>query len=182
MQLKDLINKCCQKDEKAQKLLFELFSPKVMTVCRRYSSTNEDAREYFQECFYQILMSIKNFDPDQGEFEGWMYKLCYYTILKLRKNEVKFFDLNHEQIETDEDNQNEFPVSEEALISEIQKLPEGYRLVLNLYAFEGLSHKEISLCLNITESTSRSQFARAKSLLKKRLSNHNRLQYVSRSI
>lgn len=153
-----------------------------MTVCRRYASNTEEAKELFQECFYQILTCVNKYDSEKGVFEAWLYKLCYYTILGQRKNKIQFYELNTTVLEVEQDEKPEYPISEEELIAEIQNLPEGYRVVLNLYAFEGLTHDEISDCLGITPSTSRSQLTRARATLKKRIKNSKKLRYATKSI
>lgn len=177
-----IIELCCKKDPKAQRALFEQFSGKVMTVCRRYANSKEEARELSQECFYQVLTCIDKYNSAKGEFEAWLYKLCYYTILGQKKKHIKFYELHPSQMEEMEESTNNYPVSGDEVIAEIQKLPEGYRMVLNLYIFEGLTHDEISDVLGISPSTSRSQLTRARTLLKKRLVNQNPHHYVSRSI
>lgn len=135
-----------------------------------------------QECFYQILKCIKKYDPAKGEFEAWLYKLCYYTILNQKKKHIKFYELHTSHIKVEKEETDDYPISGEELIAHIQQLPEGYRMVLNLFVFEGLSHDEIADVLDITASTSRSQLTRAKALLKKRLMNKNPKRYVSRSV
>ena len=153
-----------------------------MTVCRRYASSHDEAKELFQECFYQILTCVNKYDSGKGVFEAWLYKLCYYTILGQRKKNIKFYELNTSVLEVEEDEKPDYPISEEDLISEIQRLPEGYRMILNLYAFEGLTHDEIADCLGITASTSRSQLTRARATLKKRIKNNKKMRYATKSI
>lgn len=182
MHLDEIIERSCKNDPAGQRALFNMFAGKVMTVCRRYSNNVEDAREMSQECFYQVLTCIEKYDSSKGEFEGWLYKLCYYTILNIKKKSIKFYELNSSVLEVQDEEPEEYPISTETLLSEIQKLPEGYKLILNLYVFEGLTHDEIADVLEISASTSRSQLARARALLKKRLLNHNSVRYASRSI
>jgi len=158
-----------------------MISPKVMTVCKRYARDMEEARELFQECFYQLLTSLGKYDDRKGEFEGWVYRLCYYTIIKEKKNNIRFFELTTDVVEEESGDTADYPVTSEQLINEIQKLPEGYRMVLNLFVFEGLTHEEVAGCLGIGVSTSRSQLARARAILKKRLNNKNK-RYATRSI
>lgn len=129
-----------------------------------------------------MLTSLEKFDDRKGEFEGWVYRLCYYTIIKEKKNNIRFFELTTDVADVRDEDHFEFPITSEQLIKEIQKLPEGYRMVLNLFVFEGLTHEEVAGCLGIAVSTSRSQLARARAILKKRLNQNKNRQYASRSI
>lgn len=163
-------------------MIFERGAPKVMSVCRRYSSSKEESKDLFQECFYQILKSLHRYDPRKGEFEGWLFQVSYYTILNIKKSQVKFFELNHALLEVEPEINYDAPVDSQRVMKLIQDLPEGYRMVLNMFVFEGLTHEEIADELGIAISTSRSQLARARALLKKTLSQNNSKKYVTGSI
>jgi RNA polymerase sigma-70 factor (ECF subfamily) len=145
---------------------------KIYTMCRRYCDCDERAKDYTQECFLEVFINLKKFDPNKGELAGWIYVVSRNHVLKLIKKEKRLGlyhadDLSY--IPDDVVEEEDVKIEPERLIAEIQDLPDGYRNVLNLYVFEGKSHKEIGRILGISSSTSRSQFSRAKNLLKARL-------------
>lgn len=153
---------------RAEKELFFRFAPKLMTICRRYAISDDDAKDYLQESFLQIYGKIEQYDFEKGEFEGWIYRVCTNTVLQiLRKNKRDTPVIYMDQLPENGIQEEEFDeLPTEELITAIQQLPDGYRNVVNLYIFEKWSHKQISEKLDITESSSRSQLTRAKQLLK----------------
>lgn len=172
MSTPDLV-KCCQrKDRAAEKALFLRFAPKVLTICRRYARSDAQAQDYLQECFLQIFKQLGKYDAQRGEFSGWLYRVATNTILQqLRRSKRQPQLLYLEELpEVEDDDLLALPdTSSEQLMRAIQQLPDGYREVLNLYVFEGWTHREIADTLGITPSASRSQLARAKQYLKKKL-------------
>ena len=163
-----LINGCRKGDRLAQKELYERYSRKMMGVCLRYVNDRETARDLLQDGFVKVFTSMDSYSGI-GSFEGWMRKIFVNCALEyLRKSDVL-------RESTDLDNTAELIQPDASAISNMsaaevmQELPAGFRTVFNLFAIEGYSHKEISDMLNITESTSRSQFTRAKQMLQKRI-------------
>lgn len=173
--LEHIIAGCLKNNPSAQRKLFDHYAPILLGICFRYSSCKDDAEEILQQAFIKIFSKLETFEH-QGSFEGWMKRITVNTALN-------FVNRSQRTLFTEEVNEVEIAFGDEpdeALIREmenerlfrcISQLPDGYRLVINLFAIEGLSHKEIGEKLGITESTSRSQFARAKSALKKLLEN-----------
>lgn len=142
-----------------------------MGVCLRYVNDRETARDLLQDGFVKIFTSIDSYSGN-GSFEGWMRKIFVNCALEyLRKSDVlrEAADLDHsaELITPESSVVSEMSAAE--LMKLVQELPAGFRAVFNLFAIEGYSHKEISDMLDITESTSRSQFTRAKQLLQRRI-------------
>lgn len=167
---KALVKKCIRKDPAAQKELYQRFSPALMAVCYRYAPDRDAAEDMLQEGFIKIYQKLDRYNF-KGSLEGWMRRIVVNTAIDiLRKNK-------HQQKETDIEDAYGEEVSDDAidsleleyLFNLIQNLPDGYRVVFNMYAVEGYSHKEIGMKLGISESTSRSQYTRARSLLKKRM-------------
>lgn len=166
-----LIEGCRKGERLAQKQLYETYSRKMMGVCLRYVNDRETARDLLQDGFAKVFTSMDSYSG-AGSFEGWMRKIFVNCALEyLRKSDVLCES-------TDLDNTAELVQSDSSVISNmsaaelmklVQELPAGFRTVFNLFAIEGYSHKEISDMLNITESTSRSQFTRAKQMLQKRI-------------
>lgn len=168
----NLIRLCLKNDRKAQKSLYDQYSRKMMGVCMRYAGDSEGAKDMLQDGFIRVFSNLSAFQFN-GSFEGWMRRIIVNTCLEhLRKNDIlqntEDLDQPHHQIP-----ESEYSVLEEMsaqdLLKIIAELPDGFRIVFNMYVIEGYSHKEIGEALNITESTSRSQLTRAKQLLQKRL-------------
>ncbi len=166
--LLSLINACIHRSESSEKKFYLMMSPRVMAICRRYSNSKFEAEDYFQECFILLFKKLSNYDPTKGEFIFWMNKLCVNAILQCKRKSLKF---NFREIldETlhDPDAVEINDIEEINYSALIEKLPDGYRTILNLYYFEQYSHTEISKLLSIAETTSRSQLSRAKLFLKK---------------
>ena len=168
----NIIEGCKKQNPEFQKELVLRYSGLLMTVSRRYSSDAESAKDILQESLIKIIKSISSYeDKDRGTFEAWMRRITINTALKYFdkssfKNEVYVLD---DVRENDTIPDIYAQLGAEELIELINKLPNGFREVFNLFAIEGYSHKEIAELLGITESTSRSQLTRARSLLKKQL-------------
>lgn len=167
---RELVIKCQQCDRAAQQSLYQRYAPELLAVCFRYSKSRDEAEDILQDGFVKIFQKIGNYEF-QGSFEGWMRRIVVNTAIDhIRRNKKR-------QMETDIEDAREVYVSEDALgqleleylYEIIQDLPPGYQLVFNLYAIEGYSHKEIGERMGITESTSRSQYTRARSLLMKKI-------------
>jgi RNA polymerase sigma-70 factor (ECF subfamily) len=164
----ELILQGCQKnDPAAQQLLYQRYSPKMLSVCYRYAKSREDAEDMLQEGFVKVFMQVNRYEH-RGSLEGWILRVIVHTCINHLKKYKKFNDVVDlayaSNLMIREDN---IPgiVQAKQIVECIRSLPIGYRTVLNLYAIEGYSHKEIGSMLEIEESTSRSQYTRAKNLL-----------------
>ncbi len=158
---------CLQNDPSAQRELYNRYSPKMLSVCYRFGQNREDAEDMLQEGFIKIFTQIHTFQ-NKGAFEGWIRRIIVHTCINFLKKNKKFnenIDLEHAgYLEVKEETMPSIMQARQ-IIECIRLLPLGYRTVLNLYALEGYSHKEIGEMLDIEESTSRSQFTRAKAML-----------------
>ena len=166
-----LIEGCRKGDRLAQKELYERYSRKMMGVCLRYVNDRETARDLLQDGIVKVFTSMDSY-LGAGSFEGWMRKIFVNCALEyLRKSDVlrESTDLDNTAELIQPDSSVISSMSAAELMQLVQELPTGFRTVFNLFAIEGYSHKEISEMLNITESTSRSQFTRAKQMLQKRI-------------
>ena len=157
-----LIEGCRKGERRAQKELYDAYSRKMMGVC---------LRDLLQDGFVKIFTSMDSY-TGSGSFEGWMRKIFVNCALEyLRKSDVlrEATDLDNtaELIQPDSSAISDMSAAE--LMNLVKELPVGFRTVFNMFAIEGYSHKEISEMLNITESTSRSQYTRAKQLLQRRI-------------
>lgn len=163
----EMIQGCILNNATAQQLLYDKYSPKMLAVCYRYARNKDDAEDILQDGFIKVFNNIKQFRND-GSLEGWIRKTVVHTCINVIKKNKKFnesVDIEHAQ--SLKANVDDIPAVMQAkqIIDCIRLLPLGYRTVLNLYAIEGFAHKEIGLMLDIEESTSRSQYTRAKVLL-----------------
>lgn len=173
-----MLKGCMHKEASAQQELYTRYSPKMLSVCYRYAKSREDAEDMLQEGFIKVFTQIHQFQQ-RGALEGWIRKIMVHTCINNLKKNKKFTE------SVDIIHANGLLVREESVPSIVQAkqvvecirlLPIGYRTVLNLYAIEGYSHKEIAMMLDIEESTSRSQYTRAKAMLEDILVKKNILQ------
>lgn len=170
-----ILRGCLDNDSVAQKELYRRYSPKMLGVCYRFSNTREDAEDMLQEGFIKVFSQIHTF-RHQGAFEGWVRRIVVHTCINHLKKNKKFndsLDIAHAGgLSTHEDAIPSLVQAKE-LVECIRLLPIGYRTVLNLYALEGFAHKEIASILDIEESTSRSQYTRARQMLEEILIKKN---------
>ncbi len=170
--LSQIISKCKTYDKKAQKELYEVYSPVLFGICLRYSKSEAEAEDILQEGFVKILTKINDF-MGKGSFEGWMKKIMVNTAITHYYKNKKYnetYDIdNVKGSNADFYFFGEEDFTHEELFDVIDDLPEGYRIVFNLYAVEGYKHKEIAEMLEITESTSKSQYLRAKEKIRQKL-------------
>jgi len=166
--MEQLIGRLKKGDRKAQKELYDKYSKIFYVICLRYAANTDEANDLLQEGFIKIFLKIKQYSG-RGSFEGWMKKIIVNNAInnyhKTRKQRYKEDIDNLYNLESDDKYYEDTDFTYEELITLIQKLPKGYRTIFNLYAIEGYKHKEISEMLNISESTSKSQYHRAKKIL-----------------
>lgn len=163
-----LVNECVSGNAKAQRLLFERYSAKMLGVAIRYIKDKERAEDVLQDAFIKVFKNLKKIKHD-GSLEGWIRRIVVNTALdQLRKNKKRQgnVELDDSFIEIASNSFTEERLQAESLLKIVQQLPDGYRTVFNLFAIEGYSHKEIAKKLNISENTSKSQYSRAKSVLR----------------
>jgi RNA polymerase sigma-70 factor (ECF subfamily) len=166
-----LIAKAISGDERAFKEIYDLLSGKMYSLCLRYAGNSTDANDMFQEAFLRVYKALGSY-RGVGAFEGWVRKIFVNTCLDHLKNRQK---LLYSELTTlvEETNVTDLggieKLSNQELMKIIQKLPNGYRLEVNLYLVEGYSHKEIAEMLGIAEGTSKSQLSRARLLLQKEI-------------
>jgi RNA polymerase sigma factor (sigma-70 family) len=162
-----IIAGCIHNDAIAQRELYNKYSSKMLSVCYRFAQNKDDAEDMLQEGLIKVFTQIHTFQ-NKGVFEGWIRRIMVHTCINFLKKYKKFNE------NVDIAYASNLYVKEETLpsimqgrqvIDCIRLLPIGYRTVLNLYAIEGYSHREIGDMLDIEESTSRSQYARAKAML-----------------
>lgn len=170
-----LLQGCLQNQPTAQKVLYQRYSPKMLSVCYRFAHNREDAEDMLQEGFIKVFGQIHTFRA-QGAFEGWVRRIMVHTCINHLKRNKRFNEsLDIAQAAGLQVREETVPsiVQAKEVVECIRLLPVGYRTVLNLYAIEGYSHKEIATVLDIEESTSRSQYTRARQMLEEILVRKN---------
>lgn len=166
----ELIEGCRRNDRAAQKALFDRMAPKMLSVCRRYVRDKMEAEDVLVVSFTKVFERIGQFKAD-GSFEGWVRRIVVNESLTyLRRNKGMYLETDLDTAERESETAlTDTALEAEDLMKLIQELPEGYRMVFNLYAIDGFSHKEIAEQIGITESTSKSQLSRARMHLQARL-------------
>lgn len=169
--IESLIEKCRAGERKAQELLYKQFASKMMGVCLRYATDRMEAEDMLQNGFIRVFQKINDYRGD-GSFEGWVRRIMVHCSIEYYRKHHKLLQLVEEG-----DSEIEYPVNPTAsanlnakdLMRLVQELSPSYRMVFNLYAIEGYSHKEISAMVGITEGASKSQLSRARSILKEQI-------------
>ena len=161
-----MITGCLQNNPAAQRELYSRFAPKMLSVCYRFGQNREDAEDMLQEGFIKVFTQIHTFQ-NRGAFEGWIRRIIVHTCINILKKNKKFNESVDIEHAAEASVRESVPgiMQAKQVVECIRLLPLGYRTVLNLYAIEGYSHREISEVLDIEESTSRSQYTRAKNML-----------------
>jgi RNA polymerase sigma-70 factor (ECF subfamily) len=168
METANLIRRCLKGDARAQQALYEHYLPYVLTIVRRFGIAEAEQADLIQEVFVAVFQGLDRFDTRKGDLHQWIRGLAVHKIIAHQQKRKRFrpeeLSLNHEQQLTTRIDLRELEA--EYLLKLIAQLPPGYRTVFNLYVVEGYSHQEISQLLGISETGSRSQLSRAKSLLR----------------
>ena len=170
---KELIDLAIDNNRQAQKQIYDQYSPKMLGVCRKYISDIHHAEDIMLTGFMKVFTHLKKFEH-KGSFEGWIRRIMIYEcidFIRANKNQII-----HQNTEDNNLSQNESAYEmEEFSIDDIQhlidNLPDGYKMVFNLFAIEGYSHQEIAQQLQISENTSKTQYLRARAYLKNRIEN-----------
>jgi RNA polymerase sigma-70 factor (ECF subfamily) len=165
-----MVHALAKGNKQVLKHIYNEYSGLFFTIARRYARSSQEAEDMVQESFVQIYRKAHTFSFN-GSFEGWMKRVVVNKCLTvLKKKSLDMSDSLEEETQAKTAIQESWVVesmSAEAIIDAMQELPEGARVVLNLYVLDGFSHKEISERLGITESASRSQLTKARAKLKK---------------
>jgi RNA polymerase sigma factor (sigma-70 family) len=174
-EIKNIINGCLKGDRKDQELLYRRFAARLYAVCLQYSGNDEEARDILQEGFIKIYDNLRHY-KFEGSFEGWVRRIMVNTALEKYRSKHSLYrvddiDLIPEQ-DAEPDNEDYAGLEARDLMDIIRELPPRYRIVFNLFAIEGYSHKEISDMMNISEGTSKSNLSRARVILQRRVSSY----------
>ncbi|MBC7651267.1 MAG: sigma-70 family RNA polymerase sigma factor [Deinococcales bacterium] len=161
----ELIKGCVNDNTICQRVLFDKYAGKFMSICLRYANDTMEAEDILQEGFVRIFKHINQF-KFEGSFEGWMRRIVVNVALKqLQKKRLHFSEIKESNNDPQLPSYAYSSLGQEELIKLINQLPNGYRIVFNLNVIEGYSHDEIAGMLNIQASTSRSQLVKARKML-----------------
>jgi RNA polymerase sigma factor (sigma-70 family) len=165
----ELIDGCRRGTRSFQKALYELYCRKMLVVCLRYSRTTAEAEDILQEGFIKVFQGIKNF-RQESKLETWITRIMVNTALNFQRKKLYLFPMvDIQEIDLPENEVSISGIHFTQLLEMIQTLPQGCQIVFNLFAIEGYNHKEIGELLGISEGTSKSQYARARSLMQAKL-------------
>lgn len=159
---------CIAGDRKSQKELYDCFSAKMFAICLRYAKNQMDAEDILQEGFVKLYKNLDRF-RGEGSFDGWVRRIFVNTAIEhIRKNKLNNSEINDtiENVVKDTEANALDNLFRKDLLKTTNGLSDGYKTVFSMYAVEGYSHKEIADQLGISESTSKSQFSRAKAILR----------------
>ncbi len=173
---REIIQGCKKQRPACQRELVLRYSSMLLGICQRYLGQRDNARDVLQEAFIQIFRYLPSYQAT-GSFEGWMKRIVVTTALQHLRKSYRHREQTQEELPdqafVDPAVYNQLAAAE--LVGIIRNLPDGFRVVFNLYAIEGYSHQEIAQMLEISESTSRSQLARARKWLQKRINRQKKI-------
>jgi len=170
----ELIHGCRKGDRRAQQMLFNRLSPRMFGVCMRYCSSREDAEDLLHDGFVKVFEKIASF-KGQSALETWMTRVFVneaISRIRKRKSRGEWFSLDEDTEIADSQEEEEEPQTAwdaDTVMQAVASLPDKYRIIINLYAIEQRSHKEISELLGIAEGASKSQLSRARAMLREAL-------------
>jgi len=174
----ELIKRCNKGDRKAQKALFEEYSKKMYPVCMRYARNSEDADDILQEAFVKVFKNLKKFRKESSLYY-WIKRIVINTALNYQRSKLYLYPMVDVQdlhgLAEKEVTLSNYHLKD--LLKLLQSLPDGCRVIFNLYALEGYQHKEIAEMMGISVGTSKSQYARAKMLLREMITDLENNQY-----
>ncbi|MDY0201968.1 MAG: RNA polymerase sigma factor [Tenuifilaceae bacterium] len=165
----ELLKGCLENDRRLQKQLYQKYFKVMFQICLSYSGDRTEAKDIMQDAFIKVFTNLEKFDP-ANSLEGWIRRIVTNTAIDYFRKRKRLVFLDEFPDEPDEEERGTYTFQEltnDVILYHIKKLPDGARVVFNLFAVEGLKHKEIAEKLNITEGTSKSQYKRARNLLKK---------------
>jgi RNA polymerase sigma-70 factor (ECF subfamily) len=170
LQDEDLIKGCAKGDRASQKALYDRYCRKMMPICQRYAKSDQEAEDILQEGFVKVFSNISKFRAE-AQLATWITRIMINTALNAQRSKMYMLPMvdveEGHAVQQDDVLLSHFHLSE--LLKLIQSLPDGCRVVFNLFAMEGYSHKEISDALGISVGTSKSQYNRAKNLLREKI-------------
>lgn len=174
MKIEEIIKLCIKNDRTAQNELFRKYKDTLFFISLKYCRNEVDAEDNLHDAFITIFQKIKTY-KNKGSFEGWMKRITIYKAIdKYKFKKPENIEINNDLLEEAVETEEELDILLNEILKLIQDLPDQYRLVFNLYQMDGFSHKEIASLLNISEGTSKSNYHRAKMLLRDKITDYNK--------
>ncbi len=170
-EIEELISGCNGGDRLCQELLYRKFAPKMFGICMRFAKNKVEAEDILQDGFIKVFINLKSF-RNECHIEGWIRRIIVNTAInhyKKKSPTLNDLDLELSDVPFYGDYSPMQNLNKQELLKYIKELPKGYRMVFNLNAIEGYSHKEISEMLKISINTSKSQLARARKALQQKI-------------
>lgn len=168
----EIIKGCAKHDRRAQQMLYDRYSRFLLAICMRYASDRAEAEDILQDSLLKVYFSIRDYSGT-GSFAGWLRKIAVNTAITHYHRHLKYrYHVEIEEYASAETGTISFEedlFSSDELFMVLNELPSGYRMVFNLYAVEGYKHKEIASMLGIDINTSKSQYSRARAVLREKL-------------
>jgi RNA polymerase sigma-70 factor (ECF subfamily) len=175
LEYSEIIEACVKGDRHAQRSLYEIFSKKMFVVCLRYTKSQQEAEDILQDSFIKVFKNLKSYRGD-SRIDYWIKRIVVNTALNSQRKKLYMYPM----VDI-EDVKNDFDLDKtltafglEELLNMIKELPTGCQAVFNMFAIEGFSHKEIAKMLDVSEGTSKSQFSRARKLLKEKIAKEDK--------
>jgi len=162
-----LVKDCLKGKPEAQRKLYELYAKNMLGVCYRYTKSLKDAEDVLQDGFVRVFLGLQQY-RFEGELGAWIRRIMVNTALNFLKRNRKYRDemvFTEQPLHPVADENPAMDLDAKELADLIRQLPQGYQTIFNMYAIEGYTHVEIGEMLGISDGTSRSQYARARSLL-----------------
>jgi RNA polymerase sigma-70 factor (ECF subfamily) len=175
----ELVKRCKAGEPKAQEQLYKQFASKMLGVCMRYATDKMEAEDMLQNGFIRVFQKMGDY-RGEGSFEGWVRRIMVHSSIEYyRKHHkiMKLVDSDDEEVDQPVNPVAVTNLGAKDLMLLIQKLSPGYKIVFNLYAIEGYSHKEIAAIVGITEGASKSQLSRARTILKEQIAKSEGRKY-----
>jgi len=169
LKIEDIIKQCVKNDRTAQNELFRKYKDTLFFISLKYCRNEADAEDNLHDTFITIFQKIKTY-KNKGSFEGWMKRITIYKAIdKYKAQKPVNIQINDDLLEGEVTVEEGSNLSLDQLLKLIQELPDQYRLVFNLYQLDGFKHKEIASLLGISENTSKSNYHRAKLILREKI-------------
>jgi len=169
-----LIKQSLQNKKQAQKLLYEKYAPKMLSLCNYYIKDLQQAEEVMLNGFLKVFTKLNQYE-NKGSFEGWIRKIMVFECISyLRKKHKLIFTDKIEIFETIIENEVELTIAVEDLNNYMNALPEGCKVVFNMYVIEGYKHAEIAEILNVSVGTTKTQLYRARKALQEMITSNKK--------
>ncbi len=175
-----LLRQVLKNNRGAQRQLYELYAPKMLSVCRYYIKDLQHAEEVMLNGFFKVFQNVKKFKKE-GSFEGWIRKIMVREAISYLRGQKKIeFVTENVVLENEYENNIDSTIEVAQIQHCIDALPDGYKVIFVMYAIEGYKHSEISKILHISEGTSKSQLFKARKLLQKKVNELNMTGYAAK--